>query len=133
MYGHPSGHTIWAEFCSDTPSAMSWIFDQKCSDYIRQKAKNFSKSVRTIIWVRHLYSGVLVDGRKMYGRTLIGVTGSATRTSHSKKKFKVSEATSIQLDPADPHASGLGASGLYVTRVTTWHNATTEGRQSFCN
>ena len=60
MFGHPSGLTIWAGFCSDNPSGMLWIFDQKCSDYIRQKAKNFSKSVWTIIWVRHLYSGVLV-------------------------------------------------------------------------
>ena len=61
MFGHPSGLTIWAGFCSDNPSGMLWIFDQKCSDYIRQKAKNFSKSVRTIIWVRHLYSGVLAQ------------------------------------------------------------------------
>jgi hypothetical protein len=37
-------------------------FDQKCSDYIRQKPKIFSKSVRTTIRVRDLYSGVLLPG-----------------------------------------------------------------------
>jgi hypothetical protein len=59
MFGWSSGSLIFPQFYMDKPSGMLWHFDQKCSDCIRQKAKNFSKSVRTVIWVCHLYLGVL--------------------------------------------------------------------------
>ena len=59
LFGWPSGLIICAGFCSDEPSGILRLFAPKCSDYIRHKAQNFSKSVRIFIWVRHLYSGVL--------------------------------------------------------------------------
>ena len=59
MFGYLSGLTIWAGFCLGKSSSMLQIFDSKCLDYIRQKAKIFSKFVQTIIWVCHIYSGVL--------------------------------------------------------------------------
>ena len=40
LFGHPISHES--------------NFDQNCSDYIRQRPKFFTKSVRTVIWPRHL-------------------------------------------------------------------------------
>ena len=116
MFGHPSGLTIGAGFCSDNPSGMLWIFDQKCSDYIRQKAKNFSKSVRTIIWVRHLYSGVLVAraarqwSRKVRKWSLQNVH-SLDPTVRMSIQNKIP--TTLQRSDLDPPRSGRGL-GLKV-------------------
>src|ERR1700735_3595899 len=60
MFGQLSGVLIVPRLCMDNPLGILQHFDQKCSNYIRQKPKNFSKSVQTTIRVCHLYSGVLV-------------------------------------------------------------------------